>query len=174
MSLLIQIFLSASIIHWVGINPKYDYLAYEDIRIDCKLSAVTTFDKLISQLGQPDTVLQYQNGKDFYDRPYSHVKYKNIEFRLFDDDDCQFHRVDVEDTSHSICYKSLVFDSRTTLEYIKAQYPNSYKSREVVSNNGEEFIAIRFFTSNKPTDSQWIMLFYNGKLRQISYFDGND
>ena len=153
---------------------RYNSLISDSILLDCKQKTSLSFKELTVAFGKPDSILNHKNTDDFYEDPYSLVRYENIEFRLFDNDTLEVHRLNFVDTSHRICYGSLTFREQTTMQELEFLFPISYASRDTIFREGKEYVALRFFTSERPTDTQWIMLFKDNRLKSLQYFDGND
>ena len=153
---------------------RYNYLASDSILLDCKQKTSLSFKELHMTFGKPDSIIKYKSEDDFYDAPYSLVRYENMEFHLFDNDTLEFHRLTFTGTSRRICYGSLTFGEQTTIQELEFLFPLSYASRDTIFRESKEYVALRFFTFDRPTDSQWIMLFNDNRLKYFNYFDGND
>ncbi len=152
----------------------FDYLTYDSLLINCKLKPFSTYDTLLIKLGQPDTIIEYKNGEVYIHDPYFTIKYDSIELQRSENNNTCFYNMTLGESSNIICYKGMKFNKSTTLESINSLFPKSFRVRDTISIGKERLVAVRFHTENYKTDTQWIMLFLDDKLKYFHYYSADD
>jgi len=172
---IITVFCNSKTLHTIGITKKmhYDCLISDSIRIDGKMKVSAKYTRLVSLFGKPDSIIRYTEEDDFYDNPYSIVEYESMQFRLFDDESTFISRLTFENSNHFISYGKLKLNENTLIDDLKTLFPNSYYLKDTTSSENRPLVAMRFFTDSSPTDTQWVLLFEQNRLKFIHYFDGN-
>ncbi len=152
----------------------FDYLTYDSLLINCKVKPFSTYDTLLIKLGQPDTIIEYKNGEVYIHNPYFLIKYDSIEFEKSESNNTCFYNMTLGESNNVICYKEMKFNKSTTLESINSLFPKSFRVRDTITIGKDRLIAVRFHTSNNRTDTQWIMLFLDDKLKYFHYYSADD
>ena len=116
-------------------DKVFDYMQFDSVLINCDFTYRIHKDSLVGKIGQPDTIIYYNDEMEFIGKPYSYMKYKAINFHLYDNGISYFESMHLIDSSYSICYKEYRFDSKTTLDDLSKIFPFSFKKRDNISVN---------------------------------------
>jgi hypothetical protein len=150
-----------------------DFINFDSLFLNCKLKPFSSLKELKEVFGEPDSIINPQESI-IQDNDYSILTYGETQFYLFDSIHIIINCLALSSTYNKICYKTFAFDKSTDLDSFSTFFPRSYKNKDQITINGEDFTALRFYTSNRVTDSQWITLFSNKKLKYFQYYGADD
>jgi hypothetical protein len=97
-----------------------------------------------------------------------------MKFHKYENNKTCFYTLTLGELNNILCIKGTKYNKSTTLESIASIFPKSYSKRDTITIDKERLVAVRFFTSKRAAESQWILLFYENKLKYFHYFDGDD
>jgi hypothetical protein len=122
-----------------------EYLDVDSMKIDGIVKYENELNNIVNMIGRPDSIQKKEDGLSLYnDSTYEVYYYKAYDFLVYDNK-AYIDRIKFADNDVQVSFSHIKFNSNTTLEYMKNEFPCNFKDNNndiKIKNEKYKFISI--------------------------------
>lgn len=151
-----------------------EFMEWSEMKLDGKTFMISSKSKIKKLIGVSDSTVEFL-GVDlgcghYYDRTHTRHYVKGCEFEQVGDSMVFMLMKFPEAGSHFLKYKKIKLSSATTLNDIKARFPQSTATIAKKEWKGKMYDLVLIPSGKKNSENNWAFYFDNGKLALIRYW----
>ncbi|RYD79839.1 MAG: hypothetical protein EOP53_09015 [Sphingobacteriales bacterium] len=154
------------------IQPKYDFLKWENVKINGEIPLITNPSIVRKTLGKPDSIsTKMAECGSFFQHDYKKLYTKGIEFEAAADS-LVFRSIDFRKSDVFLGTANFKLDKNTTTEDLQKYFPNSFNQKFEREIYGVGFVKIMHLNINDDYlgEENWTLFFDDKKLIRIEYW----